>query len=169
MSRPIYIALGANLGEPKESFKRALRTLEQSGAILRQLSGIWQSPSWPPGKGHPDYNNACAEIDYAGKANDLLALLHNVEADLGRVRNELNAPRTLDLDLLDFRGEHVNQSSLTLPHPRMLSRGFVLLPLSQIAPDWQHPVTGEGIESALAKLPLSDIEPMRYIGHMNWI
>jgi 2-amino-4-hydroxy-6-hydroxymethyldihydropteridine diphosphokinase len=85
----------------------------------------------------------------------LLALLHSVEAEFGRQRVLPNAPRTLDLDLLDYDGL-VMEGGITLPHPRMSVRGFVLAPLAEIAPGWRHPVTGLGAAELLAGLPDQD-------------
>ena len=136
--------------------------------IIHQVSGLWQSPSWPPGKGHPDYINACAEVSFSASAGELLSVLHHVEDEFGRERIELNAPRALDLDLLDFKEQQFNTPALTIPHPRMSGRAFVLFPLSQIAPNWQHPITGEHIEATIAKLPLADVRPMRYLGALNY-
>ncbi len=163
----IYIALGANLSNQKASFIKALGGLESSGVGIISVSGIWQSPSWPPGQGHPDYLNAVAEVDFSGSPEELLSLLQTTENTLGRVRSERNAPRTLDLDILDFQGRMMQKPALTLPHPRMLARGFVLFPLAQIAPDWRDPLSGEGLEFFIERLPYSDVEPMVYEGRFH--
>ena len=160
----IYIALGGNLSNQKATFKRALDMLSTKGVCIKTLSGLWQSPSWPPGQGHPDYLNAVAEVGFDGSAEALLSIMQNVETSLGRVRSVRNAPRTLDLDIIDFRGEVSHSQTLTLPHPRMRERGFVLFPLAQIAPDWRDPVTGFGVEYYVARLPLLDTAPMSYKG-----
>ncbi|MEP1229657.1 MAG: 2-amino-4-hydroxy-6-hydroxymethyldihydropteridine diphosphokinase [Litorimonas sp.] len=175
---PIYIAFGANLSNPKSTFKAAIQALEENGVNLVKISGLWQSPAWPAGEGQPDYINACAQIEYVGQARQLLNVLHEVEAQLGRVRGIRNAARTLDLDLLDFRGQIIQEQSvqeqnlegnlsnthMIIPHPRMLTRGFVLFPLSEIAPNWQDPVLALSIEAHIAKLPLCDVAPMRWLG-----
>lgn len=168
MIKPIYIALGANLGDPITSFVQALTQLEQSGVSIISLSGLWQSPAWPAGQGHPDYINACVQIEFSGDARKLLSILHMVEASHGRERSVLNAPRALDLDIIDFRGQVITAKDIQTPHPRMMERGFVLLPLSQIAPYWSHPTTGQGLENAVSKLPLVDIEPMKYLGRQDF-
>ena len=164
LPQPIYIALGANLGSPANSFAEALAILEKNGCEILNVSGLWQSPSWPPDVPAPDYINACAQIEYKKAARSLLELLHHTEAALGRTRAALNAPRPLDLDLLGFRGEVLDMPEIKIPHPRMMNRGFVLFPLSQIAPNWHHPVTKESINHAISRLPLRDVLPMKYLG-----
>lgn len=162
--KPIYIALGANLSNPKLTFRQAVKSLEAHGVSLIKMSGLWQSPAWPAGSGQPDYINACAEVSFNGEARALLTILHTIEAEFGRERSIKNAARTLDLDLLDFKGDVMEQGGMTIPHPRMLTRGFVLLPLSEIAPVWRDPVHGMSLWDWIAKLPLSDVEPMAWLG-----
>lgn len=162
----IYIALGANLSNPRESFSRALKSLEARGVEINAVSGLWQSPAWPPGSGQPDYINAAAKVSYKGTAAELLAILHEVEAELGRVRHAKNAARTLDLDLLDFKGEIIKTEGIEIPHPRMLTRGFVLFPLQEITPDWRDPALKLPILHYIAKLPLSDVAPINRTGRL---
>jgi len=83
-------------------------------------------------------------------------LLHGVETALGRLRSAPNAPRTLDLDLLDYEGR-IMAGEVVLPHPRMAERSFVLVPLAEIVPDWRHPVTGLGVGELLAGLADRDV------------
>jgi len=156
------------LSNPKATFLAALEDLSAKGVEILAVSGLWQSPAWPPEQGHPDYLNAAAEVSFSGTARHLLAILQEVELTHGRKRSVKNAPRTLDLDILDFKGQHIDEEGLTLPHPRMLERGFVLFPLEQVAPEWADPITGQDIEAFIARLPISDIEPMRYIGNANF-
>ncbi len=160
----IYIALGANLSNPKETFTEALNMLNGKGVDIIKTSGLWQSPSWPPGQGHPDYLNAVAEVRFNGNAKVLLRMLHDIEAEMGRIRTIKNAPRPLDLDLLDFKGQVMDEQNLTIPHPRMTVRGFVLLPLEEIAPDWCAPETGYHITYYIARLPFRDVAPIDYRG-----
>ena len=164
--KPIYIAFGANLSNPKVTFKAAVSSLETRGVSLVKMSGLWQSPAWPPGSDQPDYINACAEVSFDGEARALLDILHAVEAEFGRERKVLNAARPLDLDLLDF-GQQVidDESGMIVPHPRMLTRGFVLFPLAEIAPDWSDPVEHLFINDHLARLPLADVEDLSWLEH----
>ena len=166
--RSIYIAFGANLGRPIESFQRAVEALNLRGVRLIAMSGLWGSPAWPPGQGSPDYKNACAQVEFDGDARDLLKIMHDVEANAGRQRGVLNAPRALDLDILDFRGQSIQADDIIVPHARMMNRGFVLFPLSQIAPNWIHPITSERVGDAIACLPLEDVMPMHYLGRQNF-
>lgn len=163
---PIYIALGANLSNPAETFRAALAALVDADVRVSAISSLWHSPAWPPGLGYPDYVNAVAEIETERSPDMVLALLQNIETDLGRERTVRNAPRTLDLDILDYRGQVSDSLALTLPHPRMMARGFVLFPLLEIAPDWTHPVSGLSANDASARLPLSDVAPMRWLGRL---
>lgn len=163
----IYIALGGNLSNQKATFAKALNMLASKGVEIKTVSGLWQSPSWPPGQGHPDYLNAMAEVGFEGKANTLLEIMQEVETQLGRVRSVRNAPRTLDLDIIDFRGEISESDTLTLPHPRLRERGFVLFPLQHIAPKWIDPVTGHTLEHFTSRLALADVDVMKYAGSLR--
>jgi len=163
--KPIYIAFGANLSNPKLTFQKAIKALGRKGVQLVKMSGLWQSPAWPPGSGQPDYINACAEVAFDGGARALLDILHEVEAEFGRERTIKNAARALDLDLLDFKGQVIEDDhGMIIPHPRMLTRGFVLFPLEEIARDWRDPAGGESLENHIAKLPLVDVETICRFG-----
>jgi len=165
----IYIALGANLSNPKHNFRGAVETLQKRSVTIKAVSGLWQSPAWPEGGRQPAYINACAEIEFSGTPEELLFLLHEVEAKFGRKREALNAARTLDLDILDFNGQRLRTAKIEIPHPRMLTRGFVLFPLIEIAPYWCDPRSKTGIASYIARLPLKDIAPMQRIEGRNWL
>lgn len=107
--------------------------------------------------GAPPFVNGVARLEGAAEPAALLARLHAIEAAHGRVRPFPNAPRTLDLDLLDCHGAVIDTPALRLPHPRLSGRAFVLRPLEEVAPDWVHPATGEGIAALLAGLPSQEI------------
>lgn len=137
-----FIGLGANLDDPCEQVLRAFEALaqvRQSALVAR--SSLWRSA--PLGYAHqPDFINAVARIESGLSAGELLDELQKVESAHGRERSFANAPRTLDLDLLLYGGEVRHTAWLTLPHPRMHERAFVLRPLIEIAPDAQIPGRG---------------------------
>ena len=163
MDNAIYIALGGNLphpqyGPPKATLQAALAALESHGVMVRQASP-WYRTAPVPASEQPWYFNAVAEISTDLPADRLLAELHAVEEVFGRVRGAPNAPRIIDLDLLDYRGEIAagGPGKATLPHPRMIGRAFVLRPLADLAPNWRHPVSGASIQALVASLPADQI------------
>ena len=131
----VYIALGSNLGDRAALIRAALTELEQEGdiRILRRSSLHETEPVGGPA-GQARYLNAVAELDTDLPPRALLARLLAVEARHGRVRTARNGPRTLDLDLLLYRQEVIEQPDLIVPHPRMWERPFVMLPLAEICP-----------------------------------
>jgi 2-amino-4-hydroxy-6-hydroxymethyldihydropteridine diphosphokinase len=132
----------------------ALAALERRGLTVRQVSP-WYRTAPVPVSEQPWYFNAVAEISEDMPADRLLAELHAVEEEFGRVRGARNAPRIIDLDLLDYRGEIAagGPGKASLPHPRMTGRAFVLRPLADVAPQWRHPVSGASIQALVAALP----------------
>ena len=153
----ILIALGANLagsaGPPPAQLAAALAELERRGVAVRRCSRFFRSPAWPD-PADPPFVNAVAEVESSLTPQTLLALLHEVEAALGRRRTRPNAPRPIDLDLLDYNGiVRTGGTGPVLPHPRLAERAFVLLPLAEIAPDWRHPVSGRSLAALVAGLP----------------
>lgn len=151
----VYIALGANIpgpaGAPRATLEAALARLEAAGVHIRRCSRWYRSPAWPD-PADPEFVNAVAEVETGLAPAALLALLHQIEAALGRVRGAPNAPRAIDLDLLDYRGA-VEAGPPALPHPRLHRRAFVLLPLAEIAPGWRHPVSRRAVAELAAALP----------------
>ena len=151
----ILIALGGNLphlaGQPADTLKRALGELERQGVEIREVSAFYETPAWPD-PADSAFVNAVAAVKTSLQPVELLMLLHGVETDLGRLRSVVNAPRTLDIDLLDYDGR-VMTEGLILPHPRMDARSFVLVPLAEIAPEWRHPVSRQSAAELSGGLP----------------
>lgn len=133
MAEWAYIGLGANLGDARATLLQAWQALtEVAGVDADGLSGLWRSA--PVDAGGPDYINAVGRVRTTLGAYELLAALQVIEQRHGRERPYRNAPRTLDLDLLLYGQLTQDDPVLTLPHPRMHQRAFVLRPLAQLAP-----------------------------------
>lgn len=149
-----YIAFGANLSNPRETLMRSIEALAGAGILVERVSNLWQSPAWPPGSDAPDYLNAVMAVQTSLPPETLMRLLLETEMSLGRVRKAPNAPRTCDLDLIDYAGWTSGAPDCLLPHPRMADRDFVLLPLAEVADiGWRHPVTGATLDDLIAALP----------------
>ena len=158
----IVAALGSNLTGGRESsvavLEAALARFDAMGLKVLSLSSFWRSASWPdPAK--PDYINAVALVETRLSAAEALAALHRIEDEFGRQRDEPNAPRVLDLDLIAY-GRQVSAAP-ALPHPRAADRLFVMGPLAEIAPGWRHPVLGKtAVELAKGATVGADATPL---------
>ncbi len=146
---PAYVALGANLGDAQATVRAAFDALEtlSETRVLRRSSLYRTAPVGLADQ--PDFINAVAAIETALAPDALLSALLAIENRFGRVRRDRNGPRTLDLDLLLYGEQCIDSPQLTLPHPRLHLRAFVLCPLAEIAPDL--PLPGRG--SVAAWLP----------------
>lgn len=152
---PIIIGLGANLpsrfGPPEATLTAALAELERAELTVRARSRFWRTAPVPVSD-QPWFVNAVAVIDTDLPPAEVLSRLHAIERAFGRVRGARNEARLIDLDLIAY-GAVVETGALTLPHPRLAARAFVLLPLQEVVPDWVHPVTGKALAEMIAALP----------------
>jgi 2-amino-4-hydroxy-6-hydroxymethyldihydropteridine diphosphokinase len=138
----VFIGLGSNLGERKENITRAITLLRGNPQVtIKVISSLIESE---PQGGPPqeNYLNGVIEIETSLSAQNLLVVLMDVEARLGRVRGVKNAPRTIDLDILLYGEERINEGELIIPHPRMGERRFVMEPLAEIAPQRAAEIKG---------------------------
>lgn len=162
---PVLIGLGANLpspsGSPRATCEAALDALRAAEVTIVRCSRWYNSAPVPPSS-QPWFVNGVAAVETALDPVALLALLREIERRFGRVRDKPGAPRKLDLDLLDYRGQvRPGEPPPELPHPRMHGRAFVLLPLAEIAPDWRHPRLGGSVEALIDALPPGQaVEPL---------
>jgi len=180
------IALGDNLpscaGMPQQTLVAAIAALSKRGIQMQAVSRFYHTACFPAGAG-PDYVNAVIQVSGNLVPGELLTLLHEVETQFARVRDQRWGRRTLDLDLIAV-ADHVlpdretylqwqglpmadqlrrTPDQLILPHPRLQDRGFVLVPLCDIAPDWIHPVIGLSAGEMLADLPkdtVAEVQPL---------
>lgn len=157
-----WIGLGANLGDPASTLREAFVALAELPAsrLIAHSSLYRTAPQGTDVDGQPDYINAVAAIDTTLAAPELLAALLEIEQRFGRQRGKRNAARTLDLDLLLYAHEVLDLPGLQLPHPRMHERAFVLIPLSELAPEAHVPGRGPVME-LLEALPEQRIERIR--------
>jgi len=154
-----YVGIGSNLGEPRRQIESALADLGRiPGTRLARCSSLYRSA--PMGHAdQPDFLNAVARLETEIAAEPLLDELQGIERRHGRERSFANAPRTLDLDLLLYDGQVLDSPRLTLPHPRMHERAFVLAPLAEIAPEVAVPGRGP-VRDLLARCASQQIERM---------
>jgi len=155
----ILIGLGANLPGRFETVRQALDAallaLGAAGIAIERRSG-WYESAPVPASDQPWYVNGVAIVTTSLNAAALLRRLHEIEESLGRIRSVPNAPRTIDLDLLDFNGQ-LSDDWPILPHPRMHQRRFVLDPLAEIAPSWRHPALRQSAAALLASVDPAQI------------
>ena len=187
MGQLALISLGANVtspwGDPAVTVQKAMLALHKTASAKPVVSDLYATAAFPAGSG-PDFVNAVVALQTDLAPLGLLAALHSIEAEAGRARVERWGQRTLDLDMLalgdavlpdlntfswwrDMPLEQqlqVAPKELILPHPRLQERGFVLVPLAQIAPDWTHPVLGQTAAKLCAGLPAEQRADVRRIG-----
>lgn len=174
---PNLIAYGSNVPSDEYGLRSTIDRMINivsctPGLTVRQQSRRFRTPAWPAGSG-PDFINGALVVDSDLAPVDVLSLLHDIEARMGRTRKQRWEPRTCDLDLIasgnrvlpgprevtrwmdmnDTAAQAEVPDGLVLPHPRMHRRGFVLVPLCDIAPDWRHPVLDRTVAEMMADLP----------------
>jgi 2-amino-4-hydroxy-6-hydroxymethyldihydropteridine diphosphokinase len=150
-----YIGLGSNLGLREKNIAAALNALQTTKEIeVVKVSSLYETKAVGGPPDQPDFINAAAQLRTTFSAERLLAVCQNIEASLGRRRGVPWGPRTIDLDILLFDDEIRSTPDLTIPHPLMHERRFVLDPLAEIAPALVHPALEETMHNLLAALPL---------------
>jgi 2-amino-4-hydroxy-6-hydroxymethyldihydropteridine diphosphokinase len=153
MASRAMIGLGSNLGDRAAMLEGALAALAATpGVRIERVSSVSETEpvGGPPGQG--PFLNAAAALETTLEPLDLLRVLQAIEARFGRVRGVRWGERTLDLDLLLFDDRIIDSPELTVPHPRLAERRFVLGPLAEIAPDAIEPVTGRSVSGLLREL-----------------
>ncbi|MDZ5696984.1 2-amino-4-hydroxy-6-hydroxymethyldihydropteridine diphosphokinase [Chelativorans sp. M5D2P16] len=129
-----FLGLGGNIGDPARAMAAALRELAASAETrVAAVSALYRTPPWGK-RDQPDFLNAVAAVETGLRPRDLLTFCLDIERELKRERRERWGPRPIDIDILFFGDERVAEEGLEIPHPRMLERAFVLVPLAEIAP-----------------------------------
>lgn len=147
----VFLGLGANLGDSLGQLREAVRRL---GAVLEavRISSVYLTE--PVGhRDQPDFHNLVVGGWTRLDPEALLRATMEIEREMGRARSFANAPRVIDIDLLAYEDRVMETAALTLPHPRMAERGFVLHPLAEVAPDWNHPILGQTARELLSAAP----------------
>jgi 2-amino-4-hydroxy-6-hydroxymethyldihydropteridine diphosphokinase len=151
-----YLSLGSNLGDRRANLRRAVEALPPLVTVLRS-SAIYETEPWGY-RDQPPFFNQVIEVETGLPPLELLAHLKQVEADLGRRPTFRYGPRLIDMDILFYADQVVDLPGLSIPHPRLAERAFVLAPLSELAPGLRHPVTGKTILELVSNISLSGVK-----------
>lgn len=148
----VVILLGSNQGDSVNYIARACQFIQENIGKIVSQSVLYKSKAWGNTQQN-DFINQCILVQTQLSAQQTLTLALAIEERLGRIRKERWGPRLIDIDLLDFDRQVVNQSNLTLPHPYIQDRRFTLLPLAEILPHWLHPISGKNINTLIDECP----------------
>tara|TARA_B100001059_G_C17452494_1_gene388131 strand:+ start:76 stop:588 length:513 start_codon:yes stop_codon:yes gene_type:complete len=159
--RSIYLGIGSNLGNKKKNIEKAKFELIKSNIKISEISSYYQSLSWP-NTSDPKFLNIVIKIKTNLGPLELLRRCKEIEIKLGRKKSVKNSPRICDIDILDYEEKRIN-GELIVPHPRIQSRNFVLLPLFEINRNWVHPVTKHHIKRLISSLSNKDITSIKLI------
>ncbi len=151
----VYLAFGSNLGDRKNNLNKALSLLKKDNIIIRKISKLYRSKSWP-NENFPEFINFVVLIETRFNLKKLFTKIKTVESRVGRIKSKRNFPRVCDIDIIDFNGQiiqkKIGNNKINVPHERMHSRNFVLLPLFEINKDWFHPKLCKNIVFLLSNL-----------------
>ena len=148
----VYLLLGSNIGNSKASLAKAITQIEkQIGSVTRQ-SGLYSTAAWGNTK-QPDFLNQIIIVETKLSALQTMQTILNIEKKMGRIRTVKNAPRIIDIDILFFNKEIIELEQLSIPHPQIQNRRFVLVPLNQLSPNLMHPVLKSSVHQLLLYCP----------------
>jgi len=162
---PVYLSLGSNLGNRRNNLEWALKALVQQVRIIRCSSVYDTAPQEKTDQ--PRFLNMVVHAETSLPPESLLELAKGIETKLGRTAGQPNDPRPIDIDII-FYGKLVrNSPNLTIPHPRLVRRAFVLFPLAEIAPHLRHPTTNNTVRSMLRGLHIDEQDVVKYEEEVN--
>ncbi len=147
--KTVYLSLGSNLGDREGNLREAVARLEGQGVHVERVSSVWETEPVEV-RDQPWFLNLVVEGTTDVLPKMLLARLRKIEAELGRKRTRPKGPRTIDIDILLYGSAVIEAPGLTVPHPAMPERRFVLEPLAELAPELRHPITGRSVREMLA-------------------
>jgi 2-amino-4-hydroxy-6-hydroxymethyldihydropteridine diphosphokinase len=158
-----YIGFGSNVGDRESKFREALEALESTEEIVvTRFSSLYETEPVGLSDGGSLFLNAAVEVETSLAPNDLLAAIHTIELGLGKSPvHRSNLSRSIDLDLLLYGNQVFKKDELEVPHPRMHVRGFVLVPLAQIAPHIMHPILKCSVKTLLGRLSIEELRGVR--------
>ncbi len=159
--KSIYLGIGSNLGNKRKNIEKAKFELTKNKITIIKSSSFYQSLSWPNPK-HPKFLNIVIKVSTNLKPLKLLEIFKQIEVGLGRKKSKKNSPRECDIDLIDY-DKMIKIKKITLPHPRMHIRNFVLLPLFEIDKNWIHPISKDHIKKLILSLSNRDIRSIKQI------
>ena len=144
----VFLILGGNLGERDKNLAEAVKEIGKSAGIIKRSSAIYETEPWGV-ENQPNYYNQVVEILTDHDAESLMNILLNIEKNMGRSRTGKYDARNIDIDILFFNDEIISSNTLTIPHPRLHERRFVLMPMNEIAPEFVHPTLNRSISQLL--------------------
>jgi len=165
LAKIAFLGIGSNLGNKKRNIELAKSKLEKNNITITKVSKNYETLSWPDKK-KPKFVNIVLKIKTSFSPKDLMKKCLYIEKELGRLRNKKNEPRTCDIDIIDYDKKIVKATksqNLTIPHPKMHKRNFVLLPLFEIAKTWIHPLKKVSIKDLINALDAEDLRTIKLI------
>ena len=161
-----FLSIGSNLGNKKRNIEKAKFLLAKNSIKILKSSNFYETYAWP-NKNHPKFYNIVIKIITNLKPINLFFIIKDIEKKLGRKKTVINRPRICDIDILDYRGQIYklcfNKNKLTIPHPRLHNRNFVLFPLFEIEKNWKHPVKKRKIQDLIDKLDYFSLYTIKQI------
>ena len=157
----IYLGIGSNLGNRKKNIEMTKFKLVANNVEILETSSYYESLSWP-NQNDPKFTNIIVKVKTRYTPLELIQKCQNIEKEMGRKKSPKNSPRVCDIDIIDYKNKEINRG-LILPHPRMHTRNFVLLPLFEVDKDWKHPVLKHNIKKLILSLSNSDIRSIKQI------
>ena len=158
MNEPVFLALGTNIGDREANLSRARDLLSPRVKIIQE-SPVYVTPPWGY-EDQPDFLNQVLEVQTKLEPQPLLHFLKKIETKMGRLKTFRNGPRLIDIDILFYGQRVVEGPELSIPHPRLHERAFVLVPLNDIALDFVHPVLNVTVQTMLSKIDVKGVHPL---------